>query len=293
MTDKDARLSQSTIAPAAAGLYLLPTLVLAMYRATASTYYSSLSASNMFIYNDSARLSDQLRSFLHEQTQKDEHSDLRPNARPSSRLKLEADIKTLDSFSRRAYGQEMESQRTILRDLLDGAQGFANCTTPPFAAECDNAVAMTVDRIRDVYRQWADILSRSALLQSVGSLVFTTISKVIADIKDMTDISEEESQRLRHYCDEISQLNDLFVQRHPDGSIASDMTLYVVPNWFRFQFLGQIMESSLADIVYMWKESELKLEYDVTEIVDLIEALFAESEHRRKAIGEIKKSVGL
>ena len=245
----------------------------------------------MFIYNDSARLSDQLRSFLREQTQKDELSNLRPNAKSSAKLKLEADIKALDSFGRRAYGQEMESQRTILRDLLDGAQGFANCTRPPFAAECDNAVSMTIDRVREVHNQWQDILSRSALLQSIGSLVFTVISKVIADIKDMSDISEAESQRLRHFCDEISTLNDLFVQTHPDGSVASDMTLYVVPNWFKFQFLGQIMESSLADIVYMWKESELKLEYDAMEIIDLIEALFAESEHRRKAIGEIKKSV--
>ena len=246
----------------------------------------------MFIYNDGARLSDQLRSFLREQTQKDELSNLRANARSSSKLKLEADIKALDSFSRRAYGQEMESQRTILRDLLDGAQGFANCTRPPFAAECDNAVSMTVDRVREVHNQWKDILSRSALLQSVGSLVFAVISKVITDIKDMADISEAESQRLRHFCYEISKLSDLFVQRHPDGSVGSDMTLYVVPNWFRFQFLGQIMESSLADIVYMWTESELKLEYEAMEIIDLIEALFAESEHRRKAIAEIRKSTG-
>ncbi|KAI9686633.1 MAG: ribosome biogenesis protein ytm1 [Bathelium mastoideum] len=284
--------SQSTITHAAAGLYPIPTLILALYRATASTCYSTLPASNMFLYNDSARLSDRLRSFLREQAQKEEHPNSRASAKPATKLKLELDIKALDSLSRRAYGQEMESQRTTLRDLLNGARGFANCTEPPFAGECDSAVSTTVNHIRDVYNQWKDILSRSALLQSIGSLVFTVISKVIADIEDMPNIGEEESQRLRHFCDEISQLNDLFVQKHPDESVASDMTLYVIPNWFKFQYLGQIMDSSLADIVYMWKESELRLEYEASEIIDLIEALFAESEHRYKAIGEIKKNVG-
>ncbi|KAL9067693.1 MAG: hypothetical protein Q9157_006732 [Trypethelium eluteriae] len=186
----------------------------------------------------------------------------------------------------------MDAQRTILRDLLDSAQGFANCTAPPFAHECDRAVAMTVDRVREVHAVWAAILSRSALLQAVGALVVSVMGKVVADVTDMADISEAESKRLRGFCDEIAALSELFVQRGEEGEVVSDVTPYVVPNWFRFQYLGQIMESSLADIVYMWTESELRLEYEASEIVDLIEALFAESEHRRKAIGEIRKSGG-
>ncbi|KAJ9645135.1 ribosome biogenesis protein ytm1 [Coniosporium tulheliwenetii] len=185
--------------------------------------------------------------------------------------------------------QEMESQRTILRDLLDTAQGFSNSTIHPFAAECDNAISMTVDRIREVNKQWKDVLSRSALLQSLGSLLSTVTNKMMNDIKDMSDISEEESKRLKHFCDEIGKLNDLFMQERPDGEKA-DMTGVYTPNWLKFQYLAEILESSLADIKWMWTEGELKLEFDADEIIELIEALFAESPYRRSAIAEIRRA---
>ena len=276
-----------------------------MYRATAATYYTHDIAGNMLIYNDATRLTDSLRNFLTTQAQKDATSALPHASRPSTRLRLDADLKALESFSKRAYGKEMESQRTILRDLLDSAQGFTNCTVAPFAGECDNAVAMTVDRVREVAAQWRGVLSHSARLQSLGSLVATVTQKVIVDIEDMSDISEAESKQLRGFCERISELSDLFRSDSASGGAAAeepgvaaagapgggggDMTGVYTPNWFKFQYLGEILESSLADIKYLWTEGELKLEFEAAEVVDLIEALFAESEYRRKAIAEIKR----
>jgi centromere/kinetochore protein ZW10 len=49
------------------------------------------------------------------------------------------------------------------------------------------------------------------------------------------------------------------------------------------------LESSLADIKYLWKEGELSLEFDAEEVVDLVEALFADSELRRRAVGDIRR----
>jgi protein transport protein DSL1/ZW10 len=233
----------------------------------------------MFIYNDSNRLCDQLSIFLKE----------RPTEL-SSRLRLEADIKALENFGKRAYTREMESQKTILHDFLEAAQGFTNCTISPFAEDCESAISMTVDRIRDVNRSWESILSPSARLQSVGSLIATITQKMIVDIEDMGDISEEESQRLRHFCDEVSQLKDIFATAPDPSGSAGDMTGIYVPNWFKFQYLSEILEGSLADIKYLWAEGELKLEFEAEELIDLIEALFAESEHRRKAIGEIRRT---
>lgn len=260
-----------------------------MYRATAASCYSKDPAGNMLIYNDCTRLSEELTAFLSEQKQREQSSDLPPSARPSTRLRLDPDIAAIESFGKRAYGKEMESQRTILRDLLDTAQGFSNSTIHPFAAECDNAISMTVDRIREVNRQWKDVLSRSALLQSLGSLLSTVTNKMMNDIKDMSDISEEESKRLKHFCDEISRLSELFMQERPDGEKA-DMTGVYTPNWLKFQYLAEILESSLADIKWMWTEGELKLEFEADEIIELIEALFAESPHRRSAIAEIRRA---
>lgn len=280
----------SAIAPASGGLFAIPSLLLAMYRATAATHYSRDIAANMLIYNDCTRLSDRLRALAAEQAEKDKSSSLAPHLKLSVRLKakLDADIRAIEGFGKRAYGREMESQRTILRDHLDAAQGFSSCTKMPFAAECDNAIAMTIDRIADVKNAWKPVLSHSALLQSLGSLVSTALSKFIADIEDMSDIAEDESKKLRGYCVSLSSLSHLFMTEDGEG-MERDMTSVYTPNWFKFQYLSEILDSSLADIKYMWTDGELKLEMEVDEVLDLIKALFAESEYRRRAIADIRR----
>lgn len=280
----------SAIAPASSGLFAIPSLLLAMYRATAATHYSGDIAADMLIYNDCTRLSDRLRTFLAEQAEKDRSSDLPQHLRPSVRLKprLDQDIKAIEGFGKRAYGREMENQRTIVRDHLDSAQGFSSCTKMPFAAQCDNAIAMTIDRIADVKNAWKPVLSHSALLQSLGSLVSTALAKFIADIEDMTDIAEDESKKLRGYCISLSSLSALFITEDDSGE-QRDMTSVYTPNWFKFQYLSEILDSSLADIKYMWTDGELKLEMEVDEVLDLIKALFAESDYRRKAIADIRR----
>jgi centromere/kinetochore protein ZW10 len=279
----------SAIAPASVGLYTVPNLLMAMYRATAASHYSKDVAGNMLIYNDCTRLADRLRTFIREQNEADKSTSLPQRLRPSAGLKLEDDINAIEGFGKRAYGREMESQRTIIRDLLDGAQSFQSCTRAPFAAECDNAIAMTIDRIEEVKRQWQNVLSHSALLQSLGSLVSTALTKFINDVEDMSDIAEDESKKLHGYCVSLSSLSSLF-QTNNDSGEAQDMTSIYTPNWFKFQYLGEILDSSLADIRYFWTDGELKLEMEAEEVVDLIKALFAESEHRRKAIGEIRRT---
>ncbi|SMY26046.1 unnamed protein product [Zymoseptoria tritici ST99CH_1A5] len=266
--------SSSPIAPAANALYTLPTLALAIYRATATTAYAKLPTGNMLIYNDSSRLTDQLRAWQASQ----------PSA---SRLRLDNDVTALEAFAKRAYSNEMESQRTILTDLLEGAQGFSNCSIAPFKAECESAVEQTVHRLREVHKQWTPILSSSALLQSIGSLLGTVTGKMITEIQDLPDIGDADSKALKNLCDATSEIKDLFAQQAPDGT-SKDMTFVYCPNWLKFQYLAEIMESSLADIKYLWGEGELSLEFEAEEVVGLIEALFAESGLRRSAIAEIR-----
>lgn len=284
-------LAKSAIAPASGGLYAIPSLLLAMYRATAAVHYSKDTAGNMLIYNDCQRLSDRLRIFLREQTDKDHASSMPHHLRPSVRLKpkLDVDIKTIDGFGKRAYGREMESQRQIIRDHLEDAQGFQGCTNMPFATVCDDAIATTIDRIGDVKRQWQNVLSHSALLQSLGSLVSTALTKFINDVEDMSDIAEDESKKLHNYCVSLVTLSQHFETQDNTGETRNMASIYT-PNWFKFQYLSEILDSSLADIKYFWTDGELKLEMDGEEVVNLIEALFAPSDHRRRAIIEIRRT---
>ena len=291
MIYQDARLTRllrsSTlpVASAGPGLFALPTLVLAMYRASASFYYANSDSGNMFLYNDSLWIAEQLRSFQAQQA-----------PATAKRLKLDADASALENFGKRAYGKEMESQRTVIVDLLDGAQGFGHCTMPPFAEACDTAVAATVEHIKALEARWRDVLSRSALLQSLGSLLATATNKLIVDIEDMSDISEAESQRLATFCSRFSALDALFLPEPASDVPTAEapepvpLTAVYTPSWLRFQYLASILESSLVDIKYLWTEGELKLEFSAEEVIELIQALFADSEHRRKAIAEIRRS---
>lgn len=267
----------SVIAPTAMALYSLPTLALAIYRATAATAYTKLSTANILIYNDALHLASELQRWQAGQS-------------AESRLRLDNDIKALESFAKRAYTAEMEAQRTILRDLVDGAQGFSNATTMPYKQECESAIDQTVDRLREVHQQWHGILSTSALLQSMGSLVATVTSKMILEIQELPDIGDADSKQLKLLCDKVSTIRGVFAQEHREGEEAIDMTFIYTPNWLKFQYLAEILESSLADIRYLWNEGELALEFTREEVVELIEALFADSELRRKAVGEIRRS---
>ena len=265
------------------GLFTLPRLILTMYRAGAPPCYSAHPSGNMFLYNDSLWLAERLQECVSQSS----HAS----------TKLQSDISALMLFGKRAYGMEMESQRTILSDLLDGAQGFKNCTMAPFAQECDLAISSVIDRLREIYQQWQAVLSHSALLQSVGSLLSTAISKIIVDIEDMSDISEPESQRLTAFCNRLAALEDLFLPQQAteaakSGQATIPLTAVYTPGWLRFQYLAQILESSLVDIKYLWEEGELGLEFEVDEVAELIEALFADSEHRRRAIADIRRAAG-
>lgn len=281
-------LAGAAITPASPGLYAIPRLLLAMYRATASSHYAKDSAPNMLIYNDCSRLSDRIRAFLNSPPVVS--SPLPPHLHPATQLEsLKDDIAAIEAFGKRAYGREMESQRTIIRDLLDGAQGFTSCTTPPYASECDAAIAITIDRIEEISRLWSPTLSHSALLQSLGSLLSTALQKFISDVQDLSDISEPESAKLHSFCESLGSLGRLFITKDEGGEEREMVSVYT-PAWFRFQYLGEVLVGSLADIRYLWSEGGLKLEMEAEEVVDLIRALFAESEFRRKAISEIRRT---
>lgn len=296
-------LANSPIASAAPSLLSLPGLVLAMYRASASASYASHPSGSMFLYNDSLWLAERLQQLSSHHVTR---SGKRIQSRTAHNLNLEAHVLALESYGKRAYAKEMESQRTIITDLLDGAQGFVHCTEHPFNQECDIAIASTVDRLRGLHKQWKDVLSHSALLQSLGSLLSTVTNKVVIDIEDMPDISEPESQQLTAYCNRIAALEVLFLpETQPPTDLAAatqsqnkeqdpvPLTALYAPHWLKFQYLANILESPLVDIKHLWTEGELGLEFDTEELVDLIVALFADTPHRRGAVAEIRGRRGV
>ncbi|KAL9101133.1 MAG: hypothetical protein Q9163_003577 [Psora crenata] len=289
---EDSEYAKFSIAKKASSLLSLPGLALAMYRAGSFSAYGAHSSGKMFLYNDALWLAEQLQNLSLQTITSSEQSV--PDIQVYN-LHLRSHISALESHGKRGYAREMESQRTIITDLLDGAQGFMHCTEHPFNEECDIAIASTIDRLRQLHREWKVVLSHSALLQSLGSLLSTLCSKIILDIEDMSDISEPESQQLAAYCSRVAALEELFNPSASDPTSPSNegtpqLTAVYASAWLKFQYLANILESSLVDIKYLWTEGELSLEFEVEELVDLIIALFADSPHRKSAISEIRAS---
>lgn len=103
------------MAAAGAPLFVLPTLVLAMYRSVGPLYYGYHESGNLFLYNDTLWLADQLKAFV---TQWKARTDL--PSRAAALVRLDTEIAVLESFGKRAYATEMKAQRTIINDLLGG-----------------------------------------------------------------------------------------------------------------------------------------------------------------------------
>ncbi|KAI5857585.1 Centromere/kinetochore Zw10-domain-containing protein [Tricharina praecox] len=253
----------SSIASAASGILTVPTLVLAIFRALAPLYYAVDLKSNMYLYNDCTFLSSELPPEVNER-----------------------DVSQIVTFGKRQYSHEMEAQRTILNDYLDGSQGFVSCDDPLQRQECNRAVAATTSRLREIYNAWKTVLSKSALYQSMGSLLNAVITKLINDIEDLSDISEPESVALAAYCADLGSLGEeLFPGRNPG---TPPITAIYCGNWVKFRYLEQLLQSSLADIMMLASEGCLK-DFEEEEVVELIRALFADTEVRGRCIEDIRR----
>jgi centromere/kinetochore protein ZW10 len=257
----------SPIAPAAGGIRSIPTLILSVFRALAPLYYAIDLKSNMYLYNDCIFLSSNLPEEVNEK-----------------------DASQIMVFAKRQYSREMEAQRTIFCDYLDRAQGFTSCTEPLQRQECDHAINATTQHLRSLHAAWQGVLSKSALYQSVGSLLNTVVTKFVNDIEDLSDISEPESVALAKYCADIADLEEeLFPGRSPG---AMPVTPIYCAGWMKFRYLEQILGSSMKEIMMLIHEGCLR-EFEKEEVVELVKALFADSEMRHNCIEDIRRVEGM
>jgi protein transport protein DSL1/ZW10 len=274
--------ANSPVAAAAAGLFSLPTLVLAMFRAVSPYYYSLDLGGSMFLYNDATYLADRLASFA---SSWKERGDL--NSRAKTMLRIDHDVKALQGFAGRAYSNEMNVQKTILRDLLGGEQNVVQ------QEEAKSSVDAAVARVRSMAVTWESILAKSAWYQAVGSLVDTVASKFISDVMDMTAIGQDEAYSIAKLIATVTELDDLFLPSrsgHNQGGPGPDMvptTAQYATSWLRLKYLSEILQSNLRDVRYLWVESELSLYFSMEEVIDLINMSFEDNPRTREVIREI------
>ncbi|KAI0525504.1 hypothetical protein F5B22DRAFT_590218 [Xylaria bambusicola] len=269
------------MATAAAGLFSLPTLVLAMFRAVSPHYYALDAGGNMFLYNDATYLAERLSEIVKNWKVRD---DLVPRAK--SMLRLENDVKSLQLFATRAYSSEMTTRRTILRDLLGGSQTLLQqeeLGSSNLQSQVDNAATY----VRSTAASWSKILAKSAWSQAVGSLVDTIASKIIADVMDLAGIGQDDAYNIANLIARVTELDDLFL---PPNAGKDDIpsTSQYASNWLRLKYLSEVLQSNLQDVKFLWLESELSLYFTVDEVVELIGLSFVDNARTREVVREIQ-----
>jgi centromere/kinetochore protein ZW10 len=225
-------------------------------------------------------LAEQLKDFVKAWSSRD---DLGPRAQ--GKVRLDSEIEALEKFSRRAYGNEMSTQRTIITDLLGGAQNFLQQGD---ANDNQLAISSVVAHIRQLSKEWKKILSKSAWAQAIGSLLSALAKKIIIDVEDLTSLGADEAYRVASLISMIIRLDDLFL---PSDASAPQipLTSQYAPNWLKLNFLSEVLQSDLKDLKYLWFESDLSVYFSAQEVVELIELSFESNPRTREAIVRIRE----
>lgn len=269
------------VSSTAPGLFDLPTSALALFRAISPHYYSLDGGGNMFLYNDAMYLAEQLSKFSADWKQR---GDLTEAAR--GMLRFDDDVKTLQHFANRSYASEMNVQKTVLRDLIGGSDGLVG--QDEWAAAIESGTA----RIRTMAATWEAILARSVWSQAVGSLADALASKLIMDVLDMQSIGQDEGYSIAKLIAAATGLDDLFLPSRLAGTQPSEeeipTTAQYAPSWLRLKYLSEVLQGNLNEVKYLWLDSELSLYFTPSEVVDLIQASFADNARTRETIRAIQ-----
>ncbi|KAK3325721.1 hypothetical protein B0H66DRAFT_616450 [Apodospora peruviana] len=275
--------ANSPVAAAAAGLFSLPTLALAMFRAVSPYYYAPDIAGNMFLYNDATYLSERLAEFAAAWKVRDDIS-----TRAQNMLRLDNDIKSLQNFANRAYSNEMSMQKTIVRDMLGGEQNFMH------QDDIESCVSAAVARVRAMAIAWEPILARSAWQQAVGSLANAVAVKIIGDVMELPSIGQDEAYNIANLIATVTALDDLFLppgsRNEREGEEVVPTTAQYAPSWLRLKYLSEVLQSNLKDVRYLWMESELSLYFLQDEVIDLVKVSFEDNSRTREVVKEIMQN---
>lgn len=196
-------------------------------------------------------------------------------------------------LANRTISEVVDEQQSNLTRFLSEAKGFVDCSSEGGNLEaCQTAVRQSSQLIENAFTKWSKNGSFPLVCRMIGTLLEGMVTSMMSGIESQEDISEIECGELTNLFTNVSSLQLLFKdpritsQNGDDDTSAASLAAFYIPSWIKFQYFGEILQSKLVDIVYLFNDNAL-IDFSTTELVRLIRALFAESEHRQKAINTI------
>ncbi|KAL1895782.1 ribosome biogenesis protein ytm1 [Ceratocystis pirilliformis] len=275
------------ISSAAPGLFAIPALALSLFRAISPYYYSLASSGNMFLYNDALYLAEKLFDFSNKWNARQDIS-----AQAKKMLSLDNEVSSLRTFANRAFTNELNIQKTILRDLMGGAYNVMQ------QGDSEANMESTVARVQMVATEWEAIATRESWCRAVGSLIDAVSSKIISDVMDLQSIGQDDAYEMARIISRVSELDRLFLPSRIAAASAGLQTPVEgeisaiaghVPSWLRMQFLSEVLQSNLNEVKYLWFESDLSLYFSMDEVVELIGMSFEMNARTQEVLKDIRQ----
>lgn len=234
----------------------------ALYRSLVPIIYKSVS-SPLALYNDFELICNLIRA------QADE-------------AELATELELMEKFSQRHLSHVLEEKQQQLNVIMDGAGGFQNCSHEGGNLfNCQASAEKLTSYLGQLSATWYGHVSENTRMQMLGTLLNHAAIRMVKDIEKLGDISEAESQELAKLVAVISSgVQDLFHEG------TTTLTATYCQSWLKLEYLGQILESNLADIRYLLESGAL-VDYSANELVTLLEALFSDSERRQQLINDV------
>ncbi|KAG9125143.1 hypothetical protein FRC07_008807 [Ceratobasidium sp. 392] len=176
----------------------------------------------------------------------------------------------------------LDNEKLAIAKYLEPAEGFKDMQDQARYQECRRAVTRCTQAVSKFSRDTKPVLPFSKYYPALGALVDDVLVRITEDILAMPDIPETESHRLHDICKILHAFESLFVVE--DGA-ASSVTLHV-PSWFKYSYLSELLEASLADIRHLFDIGAL-VDFSEQDLAHLIRALFSDSPKRQELVDRV------
>lgn len=233
----------------------------------------------MLYVNDCSYLASELRSYA---SKCRNWGAFRLPGGPTFEVSLAMEADRLDNISAQWREALMNIQLNALHESLDGTDSFARTDMPDQYDACLRSIEQIEHILTHLTSVWSQVMRADELKWLLCQLVDAIFVRVLREMEDLQDISEQESNRLAELCRKLMDTASSVLR----GSEAD------VPTYFKFAYLPDILQGSLADIEYLLFDNEsgsALADYTRDEVILLVRALFADTPQRRRLLDRIQR----
>lgn len=194
------------------------------------------------------------------------------------------ELEALQSAAESLKTLEITTTLTDVRALLAPAAQFINCYENE--SRCHQAILGAFNLIRQRKDSLAEHMSLEFSRTLLGGLIGSLFNILIESVKSQPDIAATDCDELAKLLDfALSQVFALYEVDEGDPLPAQ----YIGSVWFKFNYLSEILKSSLIDLDNIYDESSIRQDFTAQELQGLVEALYQASDRRTRFINKIKQ----